>query len=351
MRQTFRATLGNWLLLVALPLALGIFVTFWAVRSGNLSPGLLLTVPTGLFALWSALRLVRTWMELDGHMIVAHVGGESYEVPWRQVVAAALGGQDGILPFLRLVTASRIYTFPVGTLAYSKIRDLVSAYGPPSALARAAVEQALAHPGAIVPCVDLRDGSEGSLRARVGTPQDMGSGPYLILLGAVLAIAGLRWGWGGVGLPGGLLLLLVGLPLVVRSGALQMDAEEISYHDRHRAQAMRWDEMSHIEVSADGRILVFYGRDRQLQRYEWFEVWGPTMWWGRDRRRCAVFLEAQAHRFGIPIRRVVGHRPGPGLRHPKGMDVSGYEEVTNGDLRREEDRRHGRDGQLPGFHS
>jgi hypothetical protein len=124
------------------------------------------------------------------------------------------------------------------------------------------------------------------------------------------------------------------------SGTLWMDAEEISYRDRRREQTMRWDTLIRIETSADGRVLTFYGRDKSLGRDEWFEIWGPPLWWGLDRKRCAVFLEAQAHRLAIPIQLLPGHRPGPGPRH---------ESITEGDLRKEEDRRRGKDGKLPGY--
>jgi hypothetical protein len=225
MQQTFRATWERWLMLVVLPFGLGGFVMFWAARSGNLSRSLFFSVPAALFALWSTIRLVRDWMELDRNAIVAHVGGQSYEIPWRLVTAAALRATTNGPSSLRLVTADCVYTLPLRTLAQEKIWRLVQAYAPPPAVEPAAFAQALAHPGAIVPCVDLHDYAEGPLRVRVGTPKSVEAGQSLIWLGALIAYVALRWG--EVGLPVGLLLLLGGLALVLvlvlalRSGTLR----------------------------------------------------------------------------------------------------------------------------------
>jgi len=341
MRQTFRATLGLWLVRVIAPVAAGGVVVFWAAHSGTLTQSLFLAVPAALFALWSTIRLVQSWIEIDGDAIHVYLPGQSYRVPWRQVTAAALSVSARVPPLLRLVTKDRIYTFPLGMFALNKIWRLVQGYVSPLALEPRAVERALAHPGAIAPYVDLHGGSDMSQHTRVRTPQSVEIGESMIFLGIVILLATLGEWRGGVGLWGGLFLLMVGLLLpMLCSGTLRMDAQEVSYRDRRREQTMRWDTLIRIEMSADGRVLTFYGRDKSLGRDEWCEIWGPPLWRGRGRKRCAAFLEAQAHRLDIPIRLLKGSRPGPG---------SQQDGITEGDLRREEDRRRGQDGKLPGY--
>jgi hypothetical protein len=87
---------------------------------------------------------------------------------------------------------------------------------------------------------------------------------------------------------------LIGLYMVLGAGRFDMDADGVRHHSAFGSWAIRWDEITRVEIGIVDGTFVFSGDDKRF-------VLSPSGWWsGLDTGAALEFLIAQLRARDLP---------------------------------------------------
>lgn len=90
--------------------------------------------------------------------------------------------------------------------------------------------------------------------------------------------------------------IFLSLFLLAAGGTIQMNSQQIQYAPRFFKFAMRWDEITHIEMDVGFSSIVFANSHKRLP------ISGSEYWSGTDKSAMQEYLSAQIHARKIPVR-------------------------------------------------
>jgi len=89
--------------------------------------------------------------------------------------------------------------------------------------------------------------------------------------------------------------VLLGVFILLFTGTVEMDDDQINYRTSFNTYRIRWDEVTKIELDSQGNSMVFFGDDKQLN------VVGPAYWTGKNKGAVNRLIGRQAQRYNIRV--------------------------------------------------
>jgi hypothetical protein len=306
MTITFRTTRQVWLRFIAIALSsilLGsglVVLAALAVRLETLpaklaEAGFMLACWGIIIAIiWAGFGIIsraRICLQIDAQTISGKFGRDSFNIYWRDVLAAQLS-QERTRCWLLLVTPETDLKIGLGFLDTAAIWQLVQDRVPPAALEEGALQQSPRYQAWVVRREQLIK-TAAPLQVRHWVRDVL---LVVAMVAAYLLAAALAWQSVrplAVALLILSLLTLAGIPWVESA---YFDTAGVHHRTLLRRRSLLWEDVRWIELRKDGRQLVFFAEGTTLA------IPGPARWPEKKRRPLIEFLQAEIECRQIEMR-------------------------------------------------
>lgn len=238
------------------------------------------------------LPLWRSRIEIDTEQITGRIDKGEFKFFWASI-QAAWKTTAANQPFINLATSEQGGAIPIKFFDQEKLWQQVQQRVTPAALEKDAYKKLPLYQDYSKANAKIIGETVRPLRVKLTFMKALGWSVVVLLLG--LAVGAYLSGERGVSF-GFLAFSLLGVYLILASGAIEMDADVITASTPLSRYQIRWDEVRSVETDIQRQGIVFVGNDKRMA------MPGPMYWSGADKPAMIKLYLAQIEQRNLEVK-------------------------------------------------